>query len=491
MATIAEALHAAASHYQSGNASEAQRLCREILSVEPRNAKAHYYLGLALRSLGQSDEAVACYRQALAIQGDYADAHFSLGVALQHQGDWAAAADSYRDAIRARPDFFEAYNNLGTLHRLQNQLEQAVECYSRALEFRPDFAEALNNLGNVFKAQGRFTEAWVCYDQAQRMQPENAKAHYNRGLMLLSVGRMAEGWPEYEWRWNCSDFPQRAFTQPRWNGEPLEGRVLLVHAEQGLGDVLQFIRYVPLLARCGGRVVVEIPAALHPLLHESGIQDLIARGAALPAFDLHAPLLSLPGILGRHLEDIPDRVPYLTARPSLIENWRGVVRGTPGLKVGIAWQGSATYGGDRFRSIPLTQFKPLAQASVELISLQKGPGSEQLAAIAGSFSVRDFGDDLDTAHGPFMDTAAIIGNLDLVVTSDTAVAHLAGALAVPTWVALPLAADWRWMRDRDDTPWYPHMRLFRQSHFDDWPPVFHRMAEELQAAAASRPASHS
>ena len=226
-----------------------------------------------------------------------------------------------------------------------------------------------------------------------------------------------------------------------------------------------------------------------PILSESGFGQwahLVAKGETLPAHDRQVPLLSLPGIFGTTLADIPDRVPYLSARASLVRHWRASLGGGAGFKVGIAWQGSLGYSGDRFRSVPLVQFAPLAFTGVELISLQRGYGAEQLAALAGEFAVRDLGDDFDRQHGAFMDTAAVMRSLDLVVTSDTAVAHLAGALGVRGWVALPLSADWRWLRDRDDSPWYPTMRLFRQATFDDWPPVFARMAAELRQLVSAK-----
>lgn len=469
--------------------SEAAACFRRALAIEPRDAKGLCNLGSTLAELGQNDEATTCFRRAAEINPQLGEAHFNLGAMLQGQGDHAAAIESYQNAIRAKPDCVPALNNLGTLYKRNDKLPEAIACYQRALEFHPDFAEVLNNLGNIFKVQGRIDEARVCYDQTLRIRPDYLQARCNRALMDLADGKLAEGWADYEYRSSYPDFPRREWNQPAWRGEPLEGRTLLVHAEQGLGDTLQFVRYVPLLAGRDGKLILEVSPVLLPLLSESGFGQwarLVPKEEPLPSFDLQVPLLSLPGIFGTTLADIPNRVPYLSAKESLVRHWQAALGGGPGLKVGIAWQGSASYSGDHFRSVPLAHFAPLALPKVELISLQRGYGAEQVAAIAGQFAVRDPGEEFDRRHGAFMDTAAVMRNLDLVITSDTAVAHLAGALGVPVWVALPLSSDWRWLRDREDSPWYPTMRLFRQTTFDDWQPVFARMAAALEQLVSAR-----
>jgi hypothetical protein len=277
--------------------------------------------------------------------------------------------------------------------------------------------------------------------------------------------------------------PSRNFPQPQWDGSPLEGRTILIHAEQGLGDTIQFIRYAPLVKRRGGTVIVECQPVLSQLLAGCpGIDRLIAQGSPLPAFDVHVPLLSLPRIFGTTLADVPAEVPYLFADAALIERWRDELAGVPGVKIGIAWQGNTRFPADCMRSIPLTHFAPLAQVDgVRLFSLQKGPGREQLAATAAYLPVIDLADRLDEKAGGFMDTAAVVKNLDLIITSDTAIAHLAGALGVPVWVGLALGADWRYLLGREDSPWYPTMRLFRQTRLGDWDGVFERIASELRA----------
>jgi tetratricopeptide (TPR) repeat protein len=464
--------------------AEAAACYRRALAIQPDFVAAHCNLAGALDQLGQTTEAAACYQRALQLQPNLAEAHFNLGVILQAQGQLPAAAECYRQAITTQPEHAQAHSNLGTVYRAENRLTEAIECYQRALEFRPDFAETLSNLGNVFKLQGRMAEARICYDQSLRLKPDHALARYNRSLLVLAAGDWERGWADYESRWQCDDFPKRPFAKPIWTGERLEKRVLLAHAEQGLGDTLHFARYIKLIGSRAGKVLFEIPPALVELCEQSAFRNLVVQGAPLPDFDVQVPLMSLPGILGTSLENIPAEVPYLSANPALIEVWRRQIRAQPGFKVGIAWQGKATYKDDRFRSIPLTHFAPLAQEGVELISLQKGPGAEQLAELEGRFHATDLGSSFDQEHGPFMDTAALMMSLDLVITCDTAIAHLAGALAVPVWVALSVSPDWRWLLEREDSPWYPTMRLFRQTSFDDWQPVFQRIADELARIVA-------
>ncbi|HZY88696.1 MAG TPA: tetratricopeptide repeat protein [Gemmataceae bacterium] len=467
---------AAAAHY------------REALRLRPDYAEAHSNLGVALADLGRLEEAAGHHREALRLNPNYPEGHNNLGNVLRDQWKLDEAIASFREAVRLRPDYAEAHNNMGTAVRHRGKLEQAVACYRRALELRPDYAEARNNLGNALKDQGQLDEAAACFEEALRLRPDYAEAHWNRSLLWLLRGELGRGWPEYEWRWTQPGFAPRPFAQPRWDGSPLAGRVILLWAEQGLGDTLHFIRYAPLVKERGGRVIVECQPALRRLLAGAvGVDQLVAQGEPLPPFDVQAPLLSLPGIFGTSLDAVPASVPYLQADAGRVEYWRQKLAGLSGLKVGIAWQGNPAFRGDRQRSVPLAHFAPPAAAEgVRLISLQKGPGAEQLTALGGRFPVTDLGDELDEAAGPFVDTAAVMKNLDLVISSDTAVPHLAGALGVPVWVALPLVPDWRWLLGREDCPWYPTMRLFRQTRPDDWDEVFARVAAELRALVAGQ-----
>jgi tetratricopeptide (TPR) repeat protein len=493
---------------------------RRALELTPAMGEAHMNLGVALSNQGAFDEAVACHHRAIELKPDLVEARIHLAVVLTDQNKLDEAAACCRRVLELRPDFAKAYDHLARVLRKQNKLDEAaaccrralelnpdfadaqntlalvlwdqckldeaVACCRRALELNPDFAEALDNLALVLRDQHKLDEALGCCWRALELKPDFAEAHFNHSVTLLMMGRFAAGWLEFEWRWKRRGVEEPAPPQPRWTGSALAGRTILLRSEYGLGDTLQFIRYVNLVRQQGGTAIVEVQPPLVPLLEQSGFRGLLARGAPLPDCDVYAPLLSLPSLFGTTLENVPGGVPYLSADVRRVEHWRDVLRATDDLKVGIAWQGNAAYIGDRFRSIPLARFAPLAQAGVELISLQKGFGSEQLAGVADKFLVRDLGDRVDAQHGAFVDTAAIMMNLDLVVTSDSAVAHLAGALGVPVWVPLAFAPDWRWMLGRNDSPWYPTMRLFRQDAPGEWDAVFQRIQSELSSAVKNR-----
>ena len=466
---------------EQGKLDEAVACCRRALQLKPNDAEIHNNLGAALNEQGKLDEAVACYRGALQLKPDYAEAHNNLALAFKDQGKLDEAVACCRRALQWKPDFVQAHNNLAATLSQQGKLDEAIACCRRALELKPDYAEAHNNLGLALNKQGKLDEANACYRRALELKPGYADAHVNQSMLWLLTGDFPRGWPEYQWRWKAKPSECRDFSQPLWDGQPLEGRTILLHAEQGRGDTIQFVRYAALVKQRGAVVIVECPRPLLSLLTScAGIDRLVARGEELPPFDVQAPLLSLPGIFQTALGEIPATIPYLFADPVLVEHWRQELSGIAGFKIGIAWQGNPKYPSDRDRSLPLGCFEPLARCcGVQLLSLQKDFGTEQLQEVAQRFPVIDLGSRLDEASGAFMDTAAVMMNLDLVVTSDTAVAHLAGALGVPVWVALPLVPDWRWLLDRSDSPWYPTMRLFRQERRGDWPGVFRRIEVAL------------
>ncbi len=311
-----------------------------------------------------------------------------------------------------------------------------------------------------------------------RLEPQSRSMRYNRALTLLQAGRWEEGWKEYEYRWGRKKMPQRQFAQPRWDGSPLNGRTVLAWCEQGLGDAIQFVRFAGLLAEQGARVVLECPQKLVGLFSTCrGIERVVAERQELPPFDVQVPLMSLPGLLGVTPERVPGSEPYLWAEPGRVEAWRQRLGASEKVRVGIAWQGNPRFVWDRWRSAPLRAFAALAEVDgVELISLQQGPGSEQLAELRGRFAVTRL-EGLDREG--FLDTAAVMKCLDLVVCVDTAAGHLAGALGVPVWLALAAVADWRWLREREDTPWYPGMRLWRQRQLGEWDETFAQIGKEL------------
>jgi tetratricopeptide (TPR) repeat protein len=460
---------------------EAIACYRRALELRPDFPEAHSNLGIALEDQGKPDEAIACYRRALELRPEFVEVHNHLGMVLRDQGKLDEAIACYRRALELRPGYAEAHNNLGNTLKDQGKLDEAIACYRRALELNPGFVEAHTNLGVAFNDRGKLDEAAACYRRALELKPELAEVHLYRSFLSLLSGDFQRGWAEYQWRWKTKVSPPRDFRQPLWDGRPLEGSTILLHAEQGLGDTIQFVRYAALVQQRGGSVIVECPRPLASLLKScAGIDRLVARGDPLPAFDVQAPLLSLPGIFQTTLDNLPATIPYLFADADLVQRWRQELACLAGLKIGIAWRGSPAHVNDRARSLPLRCFESLARLpGVHLLSLQKGPGVEELQELPSHFPVVELGGRLND----FADTAALLMNLDLLITCDTAVAHLAGALGAPVWVALPLVPDWRWLLDRDDSPWYPTMRLFRQRKLGDWIDVF----QEIEPKGAALP----
>ena len=456
---------------------------RHAIERDPRNAELHFQLGSELQSQGKLAAAVESLRLAVLYEPRHSEAQNNLGCAYRALQQIQQAEQCFRLAIAAMPDSPQAHYNLGGILYELGQLDEAVASHRRALELRPHDLATRNNLGNLLYELGHLDESLVHLEQTLSVDSELPSAHYNRALVWLSQGRMPEGWAEYEWRWRCLDPAPQRLNEPLWDGTPQPDKKLLLQSEQGLGDTIQFIRYLPLVRKLCPQTVVQIQPALLPLLEQSGITGLIPHTAPLPPIDLQMPLASLPWVFGTTLETIPLDIPYLHASTPLIDHWRERLAQYSGLKVGIAWQGSRTYRGDRYRSIPLSSFAPLAQVpGIRLLCLQKGPGVDQMIPLREELEVVDLGSEIDESAGPFMDTAAIMKNLDLVITSDTATAHLAGALGVKVWVALRIGPDWRWLAERQDSPWYPSMRLFRQSVFGHWLPVFEEMANVLKCS---------
>jgi tetratricopeptide (TPR) repeat protein len=472
-----------------GRLEDAEASYRKALLLRAAFPEAHTNLGNVLTRLERHDEARGHHREAIRLRHNYPEAYSNLGNALVVQRRYAEAEASYREALRIRPGYAEALHNLGTALAEQGKLAEAEGCYKAALRAQPDYIDACGNLATALLGQGKAEEAAAVYTHVLEYKPDSPDAHMARAMACLSLGHWSEAWPEYEWRWRCSEFGSLPYKEPLWEGSPLDGKTILLHAEQGLGDTILAARYFQLVKERGARVLCACPKALLPLLAPlTSVDQFLEQGTTPPPFDCHAPLLSLPGIFRTTLQDVPANVPYLFAEPGLIEQWRAELSVYRGFRVGIAWQGNPKYKGDRLRSIPLASFEPLARLEgVHILSLQKGFGSEQLQGV--DFPVVGLGSRLDEASGPFRDTAAVMKNLDLIITSDTAIAHLAGALAVPVWVALPFSAHWVWLMSRDDSPWYPTMRLFRQKSWGNWEQVFERMASALRdQVARPRPA---
>ena len=452
-------------HYELKSIDSAIASYRKASELAPGRADILYNLGLACQETGRSGEAIACYRRALEARPDFVEAHHNLGHALQEAGELDAAADAYGHALAHRPDYADAHYNLGRLRHLQHRLPEAVESYGEALRHRPDHHQACNNTGKACQDQGRIDAAIAWYRRALSLKPDYAEARFNLATAQLLNGEFVEGWQNYEARWARSDwrrFYPRRLPQPAWDGGPLDGKTILVHSEQGLGDMLQFARYLPMVKARGGRVVFETRAALIELFRGWACLDDVVPITPPEAelkieFDVYAPLLSLPRLFGTVLDSIPLRVPYVAADPGRVSAWAPRIQGDD-LRVGLVWAGTAT---DPRRATPLAWFAPWsAIPGVRMFGLQKGPAADLLEREGPPPGMTI--DNLGPEFGDFADTAAAIAHLDLVVSIDTSVAHLAGAMGKPVYLLLPHVPDWRWLLDRTTSPWYPTMRLMRQ-----------------------------
>ena len=474
MATIPETLAIGWTFHQAGDLPRAAQTYRQVLESDPGFAQAWCLLGAVNQVMGKLDESVANYQEALRLAPDLAEARNNLGLALYNQGMTDEALASYREALRLKPDYPDAHNNLGNALQSQGALDEAAACYRRALAIDRAHADAHHNLGNTLRALGLLDEALLSYERALWIRPDQAQFHLSRALLWLHMGDFQRGWPEFEWRWKCPEYSLPPFRQPIWDGTPLNGRTLLLFADHGMGDTIQFIRYAPIVKQRGGRVIVACRRPLARILTTApGIDHVVAEGDPLPEFDVYAPVMSLPRILG--LTQSP-AIPYLAADPKLVEHWKRELGPLPELKIGLAWQGNPSYRKDRQRSFNLAQLAPIARVpGVRLYSLQRAPGSAQIPEVAESFQVTDLG----THLGDFMDDAAVMANLDLVISAETSLAHLGGALGIPVWVALSFNPDWHWPADRPESTWYPTLRLFRQKSWGNWDEVFERMAGEL------------
>jgi tetratricopeptide (TPR) repeat protein len=459
---------------------------------------ARYNLGLALLDRGRIDEAATRFREAMALQADYAEAQCNLGHCLAELGQFKEATQHCRRALALKPELVEAQSTLGNIAVGRHDLEAAEIAYRIAVTQRPTMGGAWCNLGVALFRQGRSEEALEACDQALIYSPELADAHWNRALVLLQRGEYAQGWAEYAWRLRRARRIREdaGFTQPLWDGSPLDGGVLMLHTEQGFGDAIQCARFIPPAARQAGRAILQAQRPLMRLFsHLPGVEAVLPDDAPLtPMVDRRLPLFSLPHLFAPTLESLKDptraqQVPYLKIAPDLIGLWserlREATAGDGALRVGIVWSGNVGSEAELGRSIPLQAFAGLDLPGVRLISLQKGDGLHELAgARAAGMSVTELGPAFDVCD--FADTGAIVENLDLVICCDTAVAHLAGALGRPVWLAVNAVADWRWLLHRTDSPWYPSLKVYRQPSRGDWDGLFAKMAADLEGLASGR-----
>jgi tetratricopeptide (TPR) repeat protein len=460
-----------------GRAAAALASFDRAVVINPDLAPAHHQRAALLQDLKRHEEAVAAYRTALRLDPRNAQAANDLGTALIESGRFDEALASIDQALALDPGLFGALINRGNALNQLKRPEQALQAYQRALALNPAAAQVHSNCGHLLHDAGRYDEALHAYERALALQPDLALVQWNKGLIKLLHGEFEEGWRLYEARWQSYARPSfRNFPQPLWSGDALAGRTILLHAEQGLGDTLQFCRYLPAVAELGGTVLLEAPATLLPLLETlPGRKTLLASGDPLPPFDLQCPLLSLPLAFGTRLETIPAPIPYLSVPEDRREPWAARLGPRQRPRIGLAWSGAPNHLADRERSLPLRLLAPLLQLDAEFHSLQKLIRAEDEPALAGlpqlvrhEAELRDFAD-----------TAALTAAMDLVITVDTSVAHLAGALGKPLWLLLQHAPDFRWMLQRPDSPWYPTARLFRQDHPGDWEAVIAAVAAQL------------
>lgn len=511
--------HYAEAHNNRGNVlltlkrlEEALSSFKQATALQPKYAQAWHNKGKALKELQRFEEALSSYNQALAIKANYSAALCGRADVLIELNQTDDALASYVQALTISPDNPETLNNLGVALQKLERLDEALEHYDKALLFKPDFEKAHFNRGNTLLALKRFNDAISAYDnaliqsantptanrdvadihlnqgntlfemkrlddaltsyeQALTIRPDYAEAIIAKSFILLLQGKFEDAWPLYESRWDCKkpSSPKRNFSKPLWLGkESLSGKTILIHTEQGLGDNIQFCRYISMVNDLGATVILQAPQILCALFADlEGLSEVIAIDTPLPHFDYHCPLLSLPFAFNTTVETIPAKVPYISAQPDRQERWREQL-GNSGFKIGICWQGT-----NAERAFPLSSYYGLSKIKgVRLISLHRGFGENQLSDLPCDMHVENLGPSFDGDGNAFMDTAAVMKHCDLIISNDTAIAHMAGALGVPVWVALRHVPDWRWLLDRTDTPWYPTMRLFRQKQPGDWASTF-------------------
>lgn len=483
-----DALHLAGFiRLQRGRHLEAIDLLTRAVKVNAHSVDAVSNLGLAFHGAGRLEEAIAHYRSALVLAPRHPEILYNLGNAHLAQGRIDDALKSYDEVLSLNPSHVGAHVNRGNTLLRFNRPADALASYDRALALMPSHPQILTNRGHALRRLNRPQEALGDFAAALSKAPEFPEAHFEMALARMTLGDFDAGWKEYEWRWKTGAFAdkRRAFRPPLWLGDaPLAGKTILLHAEQGLGDTIQFIRYAPLLLERGARVICEVQGELVSLLSQLEGVEVIAQGDRLPDFDLHCPLLSLPLAFGASLETIPAATPYLAAPAPRIADWRDRLGQRPP-RAGFVWSGSTAHKNDANRSIPLARLASFFEnLPLACVSLQRETREADRVVLQQVPNLIDLGEGLSD----FTDTAAVISLLDVVVSVDTAVAHLAGAMGKQVVILLPHAADFRWLRERQDTPWYPTARLLRQPSFGDWDGVIAGLAGELQRHIGARSA---
>ncbi|NTW51244.1 MAG: tetratricopeptide repeat protein [Chlorobiaceae bacterium] len=450
-----------------------------LTAINPDFIEAWYNRGLAMKALGRLEEALASYDRLIALDSVLADAWFNRALVLQEMKRLEEAVESYNRVIVIKPDYAEAWSNRGVALKELKQLDAALASYDNAISFKPDYPEAWYNRGNALIELKQFHTALDSYDRATALRSDYANANWNKSIVLLSEGDYLKGWELYEWRWRADGFPspERDFRRPLWlGGESINGKTILLHSEQGLGDTIQFSRYVNLVAALGARVVLEADPPVIGLLRQlEGVAEFVVKGDRFPWFDLHCPLMSLPLAFKTTLETIPSASGYLSSEPTKLDEWSRRLGGKAKPRIGLAWSGRPQHQNDHNRSLPLALLVQLLPPGFQYVSLQKEINEVDWPTLDSQTEIVYYGDDLKD----FTDTAALCELMDVVVSVDTSVAHLGAAMGRPTMVMLPFIPDWRWLLDRNDSPWYDSVRLYRQEIQGDWTGVLTRLSADL------------
>lgn len=466
---------------QNGDFKTALEFVLKAIEINSNVPKYYNTFGVILAQAGSEQAAVKAYRKAIELNNDYGEAYNNLGNCLQKQNKYAESIEYYDKAINLNPEYAEAYNNLAAAHYKLGNFKTAIENCRKAIKLKDNYAEAYNTLAAALQAEKRFDEAIECYNKTVEYAPDYAEARYSRGMLYLCHGEFAKGWDDYQWRLKTDKTKVTLrYDKPWWQGENFKGKTILVQAEQGFGDSIQFVRYLPMVKERGGTVILaEKPELIGLFRNLEGIDEIVDTAKVIEGnvkYDLYITLLSLPKIFDTKIDNIPAQIPYLSAEASKILFWHDKIK-TETFKIGIVWAGNPIHGNDRNRSCALKDFIQLAKIkNVTLFSLQKGPGIEQMKSWPGDMELIDLGQEFED----FTDTAAAIENMDLTISVDTSVIHLAGAMGKTAWALIPCEPDWRWMLNRQDTPWYPTIRLFRQKQYGSWEELFHRVADRVE-----------
>jgi tetratricopeptide (TPR) repeat protein len=514
-------IYAALALHQNGQLKQARLEYRKLNRRHPNNPDILHFYGMLLSQMGKTEAAIENLTKAADLAPENLDIHLNLfrslavidkvpelestlrtlvslspndafllsqlGEILVRQDRGVEAEVFFSRAVEANPDTLDAWNGLGNILERRGEFLNAENYYLKSIAIDPTRSGAYYNLGNVLRQQNKLTESIGALKKAIELDPDFILAHVHLAFSLFMNSEFLPAWQEYEWRWKVPNFPtpKRPFTQPTWKGEELHGENVLIHAEQGFGDTIQFVRFTKLIAEKGGSVTIECQPELEALVKSApGVVHTLARGDTLPEFDLHAPLISIPGILSLAIDDIPNDVPYLQASSEKRKYWSSQLGRKNRLKIGITWQTSNEQLSSSFKSCPLQAYEPLFKVDqVDWISLQKEMPKIDLPI---ADNLMDISGDLHN----FEDTAAVISELDLVISMDTAVAHLAGALGKPIWLLLSTAGDWRWLKNRCDSPWYPSMRIFRQAEFNDWDGVMRQVLPHVKNLAIKKNLHH-